>query len=63
VDAAYVAVEDERAVIDRMAALRAEGKTYRAIADGLNGERIAPPAGREWHAPTVRKVLVREARA
>ena len=38
---------------------RDEGKTYRAIAERLNEERV-PTAhgGAKWHASTVRAVLV-----
>lgn len=59
----YERVEREQQVIDRMAELRAAGGVYRAVAATLNAEGIEPPAGREWHAATVRKVLVREGRA
>jgi len=64
VEGRYEPVEAEQAVIDRMAALRAEGGTYRAVAAALAAEGIEPPvAGGEWHPTTVRKVLVREGRA
>jgi DNA invertase Pin-like site-specific DNA recombinase len=60
VDAAYVPVEAEQAVINCMATMRSEGATYRAIAAALNAEGVRPPAGSEWYPATVRKVLVRE---
>jgi len=62
-DAAYVRVEDEQTVIDRMAALRSDGETYRAIAAKLEAEGCPPPPSGTWHPTTVRKVLVREGRA
>lgn len=63
VEGAYTPVAEQQTVIDRMAVLRAEGGTYRAVAATLNAEGVRPPAGDVWHPTTVRKVLVREGRA
>jgi DNA invertase Pin-like site-specific DNA recombinase len=58
-----VAVDDEQRAIDRMAALRADGKTYREIATAMAAEDWPLSPSGTWHATTVRKVLVREQRA
>lgn len=60
VDAAYVPVEAEQRAIRRMAELREDGDTYRAVADALTTEGYEPPAGSAWRFETVRKVLKRE---
>jgi DNA invertase Pin-like site-specific DNA recombinase len=48
-------------VADRIRAERAAGRTLQAIADGLNGEGISTPTGRQWTHATVRKVSLQEA--
>lgn len=52
----------EQAAVDRMAALRDAGETYRAIAEALTAEGFEPPSGDAWYAQTVRRTVVREAK-
>ena len=48
----------------RICRLRAEGKSYAAIADTLNNEQVPTAQGGAcWHAPTVRKIAKRETEA
>ena len=35
--------------------------SYRAVAMALNDRRVAPPRGGEWHASTVRNIVLRDA--
>jgi DNA invertase Pin-like site-specific DNA recombinase len=44
---------------DRLLALKAEGLTMRAIADRLNAEGVASPAGGAWQAGNVHRALTR----
>ena len=46
-------------VADRLRAMKAEGLTMRAIADGLNAERVTSPAGGMWQAGKVHRALAR----
>ena len=50
-----VSLEDETR--SRIAAERAEGKSLRAIAEGLTADGIATARGGKWHASTVKAVL------
>lgn len=51
-------------VVERIAALRAGGASFRAVADVLNGEAVpTAQGGNSWHASTVRAVLQRRERA
>jgi DNA invertase Pin-like site-specific DNA recombinase len=52
-----VANEAEQAVIARMRELRAEGKSYQAVADALNAEGLTSKRGGTWHSQTVRRVV------
>lgn len=52
--------DDERAVIDRMLAMRAEGMSFRAIAAALDADGIPPRRGTNWQAMTVKRILDRE---
>jgi DNA invertase Pin-like site-specific DNA recombinase len=53
-----VQVETEQLVIQRMRLARAAGRSFRAIADELNAQRVKTKAGgRRWYASTVQKVL------
>ena len=52
-------VESEARAVARILALRAEGQTYRAIADALTAEGHAPKRGGAWHATTVKRVCDR----
>lgn len=55
-----VSIEPE--LSERIVALKAEGKSLRAIAETLNQEGIKPArGGSQWYASTVRVVLQREA--
>jgi DNA invertase Pin-like site-specific DNA recombinase len=47
----------ERAVVDRVRALRAQGQTLRAIAADLDGRGVAPRGGGRWHPQTVANIL------
>jgi DNA invertase Pin-like site-specific DNA recombinase len=51
--------ESERATVERIAQLRAEGLTLRAIAAALDAEGHTTKRGGRWHASTVRGVLAR----
>ena len=47
-------------VVARITIERSEGKTLKAIADGLNEEGVpTAQGGVRWYAATVRKVLLR----
>ena len=61
-DGRYVPVDAEQEVIARMAALRAEWRHLSRRRGGAQRRGSEPPAGREWHAATVRKVLLRQER-
>lgn len=50
-----VALEDETR--SRIAAERAEGKSLRAIAEGLTADGVPTARGGKWHASTVKGVL------
>ena len=50
---------DEGEVIKRMATMRREGLTYRAIADELNAGGIPPKRGTHWIHTSVRSILLR----
>lgn len=47
---------EERAVMERVRALRAEGRTLRAIAADLDGSGLAPRGGGCWHPQTVANI-------
>jgi site-specific DNA recombinase len=46
-------VEDEAAIVRRIFAAYAAGRTPREIAHDLNRENIPPPRGRRWNASTI----------
>jgi DNA invertase Pin-like site-specific DNA recombinase len=50
-------VELAEDVRHRIAAERAEGESFRAIADRLNAEQVPTARGGRWHASTVRAVM------
>lgn len=52
--------DQEQHVIRRMEALRRQGSSYRAIARTLNEDGYSPKRGKDWHAESVRRVLLRE---
>lgn len=54
---ALVAVPDEVATVGRMQELRADGQTYRRIAETLAAEGRQTKRGGQWHASTVRYAL------
>lgn len=56
-------VESEARAVARILALRAEGQTFRAIAEALTAEGHAPKRGAAWHANTVKRVCDRAERA
>lgn len=56
-------VESEARAVARILALRAEGQTFRAIADALTAEGHAPKRGGAWHASAVMRVCNRAERA
>jgi len=53
-----VVVPDELATLARIRALRAEGLTYRAIAEAMTAEGRRTKRGGRWHAATVRSALM-----
>ena len=55
-------IEGEQKVIKRMVReLKEEGKTMKAITNGLNEDNIPSATGSSWHYQSVRKILKREA--
>jgi Recombinase len=46
------------AVLERVATMRADGESYRAIAASLNRRRVAGAGNGGWRASTVRRVLL-----
>jgi DNA invertase Pin-like site-specific DNA recombinase len=54
--------EREKAVLERMKALRAAGMGFDRIAVVLNAEGIAPRRGAKWHGLTVNKILTGKGR-
>jgi site-specific DNA recombinase len=59
VDGKLVPNAAEQALIERMIAMKSEGKSLHQIADALNAEGVATKRGGTWHASTVRNVLTR----
>ncbi|MBA2730487.1 MAG: recombinase family protein [Euzebyaceae bacterium] len=53
----------EGEVAEHIAALRAEGLSYRAISDLLNTERVPAKRGGQWHPQTVARVARWQAQA
>jgi DNA invertase Pin-like site-specific DNA recombinase len=51
--------EGERATIDRMLALRNEGKNWEGIAKTLNAEDLRPRQGRQWFPASVRTIVLK----
>lgn len=54
-------VEDEAATVARILALKAEGRSVRAIAEDLAAEGRRTKAGGRWHPTTVQRVIARGA--
>ena len=50
-------VPEQASVITSIINGRASGLTHRALADQLNAEGVAPPAGQRWHHSAVQRVL------
>ena len=50
----------EQRILARIAQLRADGVSYRRIAEALNAD-ATPSRGAGWHATTVRRVVTRAA--
>ena len=48
---------EERALVECVRALRAEGRTLRAIAADLDARGAAPRGGGRWHPQTVANIL------
>jgi DNA invertase Pin-like site-specific DNA recombinase len=59
----YGALADEQAVLGRICALRAQGRTLVAISEALNAEGILPRRGAKWYPSSVRNVILREGAA
>jgi DNA invertase Pin-like site-specific DNA recombinase len=57
-----VAADEEQAVLDRIAALRASGASFRTICGVLASEGYRPKRGTRWHPATVARVVNRQAR-
>ena len=60
-DGELVADPDEMAVVDRITALRAEGRSLREIAAVLDVEGVATKRSGRWHPQTVARILERSA--
>jgi DNA invertase Pin-like site-specific DNA recombinase len=54
-----VADEAEQAALRRIQELRAEGKSFRAIAATLTEEGIQSKQGKRWHVETLRRIVAR----
>lgn len=59
VNGAYVPVETEQVMIDRMREMREGGATYQQIADAFNVGHFPTPGGSEWFATTIMRILKR----
>lgn len=53
----YGFYEGESAILDRMKALRSEGKGFDRIADEMNAEGLKPRTGERWWGRTVNNIL------
>lgn len=51
--------EGEKATIERMLALRAEGKNWEGIAKALNSEELLPRLGKRWFPASVRSIVLK----
>lgn len=49
--------EAEKAVVDRMKALRAEGLAFDRIAERLNVEGVPTRTGKRWHGVVINRIL------
>ena len=54
--------EAERAAVERMRALRAEGLGFDRIADRLNTEGVPTRTGRRWHGVVINRILTGKSR-
>ena len=52
-----VPVHEEQVVVSEICDMRADGKTLREIADGLNSRRIVGNRGGKYHASTIKVIL------
>ncbi len=59
-DGRLESVPEEAPVVERIAAMKAQGASLRAVAAALNHDRIPTRSGRPWNAQTVLKILGRE---
>jgi DNA invertase Pin-like site-specific DNA recombinase len=59
----YGTLADEQAVLSRICALHAGGRTLMAISEALNAEGIMPRRGAKWYPSSVRNVILREGTA
>ncbi len=59
----YGALTDEHAVLSRICALHAQGRTLAAISEALNAEGVLPRRGAKWYPSSVRNVILREGAA
>ena len=58
-DRKLVPVADEQLTIQRMGALRDEGKSIRETIKVLEDDEIRPKRGGTWHPTTIRRILSR----
>ena len=56
-DGKLVLIDEELIVVAEIRAMLDEGKTFRDIADDLNGRGIVGKRGGEYHASTIRNIL------
>lgn len=62
VDGEYVPIDAQQTVVRRILELRAQQKTWQAVADDLNETGVPPPSGAAWYAMTARRIAQRETR-
>lgn len=55
--------EAERAAMDRMKALRAEGLAFDRIAERLNVEGVPTRTGKRWHGVVINRILTGQSRS
>jgi DNA invertase Pin-like site-specific DNA recombinase len=58
-DRELVPDEEEQKALERILALRAEGRSYRFIAETLHAEGYTPKRSARWHPETLRKIVTR----
>ncbi len=62
-DGKLTAIESDAPVLERIKAMRDEGKTLRAIAEELNRSAVPTRSGKPWNQQTVHNILGRMSKA